>query len=135
MADRVEKVTQQVTEQPANTSAAGNTTVREVSEARPAKSTLAARIIWYIAGVILVLLAFRFVLAALGANQGNTFVELIFNVTNPLVAPFFGIFSYDDYQYGVSRIEFFTLVAMAVYAVIAWGLARLLTINHAEPKA
>jgi hypothetical protein len=134
MADRVERVTQQVSE-PANTSATNNTTVREVSEAKASGQTLAARIIWYIAGVIIVLLAFRFVLAMLGANQGNGFVRFIFNASHPLVAPFFGIFSYDDYQYGVSRVELFTLIAMAVYAVIAWGLARLLTLNRAEPRA
>jgi hypothetical protein len=122
-----EKVTK-VVERPANDN------VREVREVddRPSGTTLLARIIWYVAGVILVLLAFRFVLALLGANQGNPFVEFIFDVTNPLVAPFFNVFSYDDYVYGESRFEGYTLFAMAVYAIIAWGLAKLATINRPE---
>jgi hypothetical protein len=129
MAERIERVTQ-VTEQPA----ANTSTVREVSEAKADGLTLAARIIWYIAGVILVLLAFRFVLAMLGANQGNGFVRFIFDVSHPLVAPFFGAFSYSNYVYGVARVEFYTLLAMAVYAVIAWGLARLVTLPKPDPR-
>jgi hypothetical protein len=95
------------------------------------QQNVAARIVWYVAGVLLVLLAFRFVLALLGANPSNGFVNFIYSVSHPFVAPFFGIFSY-NLRYGVSRFETFTLVAMAVYAVIAYGIARLLTINRAE---
>lgn len=92
----------------------------------PARNT-AARIVWYIAGLIITLLAFRFVLSLLGANRGNGFADFIYSVTYPFVAPFFGLFSY-DVQYGVSRFEFETLVAMAVYALIAWGIVKLLDI-------
>lgn len=105
--------------------------IREVSTARVSGSTVAVRIIWFIAGAILILLAFRFVLALLGANPANAFANFIYTTSYPFVAPFFGLFSYDR-QYGVSRFEIYTLVAMAVYAVIAWGLARLFTIG--EPR-
>ncbi|GAC1499386.1 MAG: hypothetical protein NVS1B10_02030 [Candidatus Saccharimonadales bacterium] len=90
---------------------------------------LAARIIWYIAGILLTLLAFRFVLALLGANPSNAFANFIYTVSHPFVAPFFGLFNY-NLQYGVSRFETFTLVAMAVYAIIAYGLAKLFTLNR-----
>ncbi len=89
----------------------------------------AVRVVWYIAGILLALLALRFLLAILGANQGNTFANFIYSVSYPFVAPFFGLFSY-RLQYGVSRFETYTLVAMAVYALIAWGIARLITINR-----
>jgi len=92
-------------------------------------SRLAARIIWYIAGVLLVLLAFRFVLALLGANPSNQFANFIYSVSHPFVAPFFSLFGY-DLKYGVSRFETFTLVAMLVYTVVAWGLARLFTLKR-----
>lgn len=104
--------------------------VREVSDADATVSgaTLAARIIWYIAGVLLVLLALRFILALLGANPTNGFANFIYTTSHPFVAPFFSLFGY-RLQYGVSRFEVYTLVAMAVYALIAWGLARLVTID------
>jgi hypothetical protein len=75
------------------------------------------------------LLAFRFILALLGANPGNWFANFIYDVSHPFVAPFFGLFSY-NYQYGVSKFETYTLVAMVVYAVVAWILAALVNINR-----
>jgi len=93
-------------------------------------TNLAARVIWYVAGILLVLLAFRFVLALLGANPNNGFANFIYSASHPFVAPFFSLFGY-NLRYGISRFETYTLVAMAVYAVIAWGLARLATLNQA----
>ncbi len=95
------------------------------------RSNLAARVIWFIAGVIITLLAFRFVLILLGANPSNGFANFIYSVSHPFAAPFFGLFSYNQ-QYGLSRVEVSTLVAMAVYAIIAFGLARLLTIAQRD---
>jgi hypothetical protein len=87
------------------------------------------RIVWFIAGVLLVLLAFRFVFALIGANPANGFADFIYTTSHPFVSPFFSLFSY-RLQYGVSRFEIFTLVAMAVYALIAFGIARLLVIDR-----
>ncbi len=92
---------------------------------------LASRVVWYIAGVIIVLLALRFVLILLGANQANSFVNFIYSLSYPFAVPFFGIFGY-SLKYGVSKVEVSTLVAMGVYALIAYGIARLLTINRAS---
>jgi len=82
-----------------------------------------SRVIWLAAGILLLLLGFRFVLSLLGANPGNAFANLIYNVSHPFVAPFFGLFHYNNIQYGVSRFEVYTLVAMAVYAAVAWILS------------
>lgn len=88
-------------------------------------TNVAARAIWLIAGLLLLLLAFRFVLALLGANPANTFASFIYTASHPFVAPFFSLFGY-NLQYGVSRFELFTLVAMAVYAAVAWALTSLI---------
>lgn len=93
------------------------------------KRNVATRIVWYIAGILLVLLAFRFVLTLLGANESNGFASFIYATTYPFVAPFFGLFSY-EIEYGVSRFEIFTLVAMAVYALIAYGIAQLFNLGR-----
>jgi len=89
-----------------------------------------SRIIWFVAGVILLLLAFRFVLALLGANTTNSFAQFIYNTSHPFVAPFFNLFNYNNIQYGSSRFEIYTLVAMAVYAAIAWVLSALANIGR-----
>lgn len=90
---------------------------------------VAVRVVWYIAGVLLTLLGLRFVLALLGANAGSGFVSFVYSVTYPFVAPFFGIFGY-DFTAGQARFEAYTLLAMLVYALIAWGVAKLLLINR-----
>jgi hypothetical protein len=61
----------------------------------------------------------------LGANTTNGFAQFIYNTSHPFAAPFFGLFHYNNINYGVSRFEVYTLVAMAVYAAVAWILAYL----------
>ena len=51
------------------------------------------QIIWYILGVIEILLAFRIVLKALAANQGSGFTNFIYTISNPFALPFRGILS------------------------------------------
>ncbi|MDL2363528.1 MAG: YggT family protein [Patescibacteria group bacterium] len=96
---------------------------------RVSGQTVAARVIWYIAGLILGLLALRFILALLGANKDNGFANFIFSVSHPFVAPFFTLFN-SDYSYGSSHVETYTLVAIAVYAVVAYAIAKLFTLNR-----
>jgi uncharacterized protein YggT (Ycf19 family) len=131
MADRVETV-EEVTAPVATAEPAANRQVtKQVSETSIGGSVLAARIVWYIAGVLLVLLAFRFVLTLMGANPSNGFANFIYSISHPFVAPFFGLFGY-KLQYGASRFEIFTIMAMAVYAIVAWGIAKLFTLNKPQ---
>jgi len=104
---------------------------RGSSAAGYSAQNLLTNIIWFVCGVLLVLLAFRFILALLGANPSNWFANFIYTVSHPFVAPFFGLFSY-NYHYGVSRFEIYTLVAMVVYAVIAWILSALVNLNRRD---
>jgi uncharacterized membrane protein len=90
---------------------------------------LVARIVWYIAGILLVLLGFRFILALLGANSSNGFANFIYKTSHPFVSPFFSLFSYKQ-SYGVSHFEIYTLIAMVVYAIVAWGIVKLVNLNQ-----
>jgi hypothetical protein len=83
----------------------------------------AYQVIWYILGVIEVLLLFRIILKALGANPFSGFANLIYTLSNPLALPFRGIF-----QSGVvegSIFEWSTVIAGVVYAIIALGIVQL----------
>lgn len=93
------------------------------------KDSIASRVVWLIAGIIITLLAFRFVLILLGANSESGFANLIYTVSHPFAAPFFGLFNYQQ-QYGESKFELSTLVAMAVYALVAFGISKLITIRQ-----
>ncbi len=95
------------------------------------QSLIAARLVWFLAGVLLVLLAFRFVLLLMGANPANGFANFIYTTSYPFAAPFFGLFGY-SIKYGVSRVEVSTLIAMAVYGLVAFGIYNLLNIGRAS---
>lgn len=86
------------------------------------------QIIWYILGVIEVLLVFRLVLKVLGANPYTGFTSFIYAITNPLALPFNGIFATSST--GNSMIEWSTIIAGVVYLCIAWGLVYLLNLIY-----
>lgn len=114
----------------------GNTAVSRHTVARKTNvpgSILAQRVVYYIAGIIVALLLIRVILQLLGANQGNGFVDFIYGVSGFFAAPFYGIFSYQP-TYGRSVLEVSSLVAIVVYVLVAWGIARLFTLgsSHAE---
>lgn len=125
---------EEVREVQETTSVDGNTVqkTQRISDTRGQDAherNVADRIVWYIAGVLITLLSIRFVLSLLGANRGNGFADFIYSVTYPFAAPFFGLFGY-QVQYGVSRFEIETLVAIAVYALVAYGISKLIHINR-----
>ncbi len=86
------------------------------------------RIIWFIAGLISVVIALRFVFLLLGANRGADFTDFIYSISAPFVAPFTGIFG--EPTYGRSVFEVSSVLAIVIYLLIAWGLAKLLTIGR-----
>jgi|JI6StandDraft_1071083.scaffolds.fasta_scaffold15239_2 uncharacterized protein YggT (Ycf19 family) len=92
------------------------------------RMNVAERFIWLIAGIIMGLLALRFLLRLLGANPNNGFADFIYSVSQPFAAPFFGLFNYTA-DLGAGRFEFETLIAILVYALIAWVLAKLVTLG------
>lgn len=86
------------------------------------------QVIWYILGLIEVLLIFRVSLKALGANPLIGFTNLVYTITEPLVAPFQGILGVS--VSGGAVIEWSTLIAAIVYICIAWGLVYLLDLIY-----
>lgn len=82
----------------------------------------AYQVIWYILGVIEVLLVFRVILKALGANPYSGFANLIYTLSDPLAIPFRGIFQISVVSGSV--FEWSTIIAGAVYAIVAYGLVQ-----------
>ena len=81
------------------------------------------QIVWYILGLIEVLLAFRFVLKLLGANSAAGFTSFIYGVTNIFASPFLSVFR--KTQVAGNIFEWTTLLAMLVYWVLAFGIIKL----------
>ena len=90
---------------------------------RRAMSTKLVRAIYLILGLIEAVLLIRFVLKALGANAEAGFAQLIYGMTGPLVAPFMGLFGTPQAASGAT-LELHTVIALVIYALVAWLLAR-----------
>lgn len=83
-----------------------------------------ANVIYFLLGVLEMILALRFFFRLLGASQDNSFIPFLYNLSHVFVAPFNGIFH--DQALGTHSVfEFSTLIAMLVFALLAWGLVAL----------
>lgn len=87
------------------------------------------QIVWYVLGVIEVLLAFRFVLRLLGANPDAGFSSFIYGLSFPFAYPFSAVFG--STVVSGSVFEWTTLLAMAVYWLVAFGIVKLLSMSRA----
>jgi uncharacterized protein YggT (Ycf19 family) len=92
-----------------------------VTTAAPGPLYWAKRIVSLLFGILFVLLAIRIVLLLLVANPGNEIVDFVYSVTEPFVAPFRGMFQFDQVVAGDATLDF-----SAVVALIAWFLIYLL---------
>ena len=91
------------------------------------------QMIYWIFGLVEGLILVRLILKALGANQTAGFAQFIYGITAPLVAPFTGLFSNPVYQNSV--LELTSIVALIVYALVAWLLAKLVWILVGETRS
>jgi len=91
------------------------------------------QVIWYILGIIEVVLAFRILLKLLGANAYSGFTSFIYAISSPFASPFAGILGITGAAGMV--LEWSTLIAMAVYAVLAYGIVAFFQlVKPTNPK-
>ena len=92
----------------------------------PGYNYRAVQIVWFVTGLIAVLIGMRFILKLTAASPQAEFVAFIYAVTGPLVAPFRGIFP--DSTQGFNIFEPSSLIALVVYILLGWGIATLVKI-------
>ncbi len=97
----------------------GTTYVAEESPWAPAR-----RVVGLLFGVLATLIGLRILLLLLGANAGNGLVDAIYAITEPLVAPFRGVFSLDV----IAPTGATVLDVGALVALVGWSLIALLVI-------
>ena len=94
---------------------------RSVSVVRPSGSTVAARIVTLIFGLIQLVIGLRILFLLLNAREGNALVAGVLDISRPLVAPFEGIFQTNALQAGGSVLDL-----AAVAALIGWTVLELI---------
>ena len=91
-------------------------------------------LVYLVFGLIETLILIRFVLKVLGANPSAGFAEFIYGITNGLVAPFVGLFGTPSAGNG-SVLEPHSIVALIVYALVAWLIAKVVWLLFGETRS
>ena len=107
--------------------------VRDVAAERRMKFYMINRVLWSLLAFLEILLAFRFVLRMIAANPDSGFGMFMYGVTGVFVAPFNGLIATPTS--GGSALELTTLIAMAVYALVFWGIAYIIRMIAERPNA
>ena len=89
--------------------------------------------IWLLFGIVEGILVMRFILKLLGANEAAGFASFIYGASAPFVAPFSNLFA--NPSSGGSILELTTLIAIIVYALIAWLIARVIWLLAGESRS
>jgi YggT family protein len=101
-------------------------------EARQSRAAWLENLVYFVFGGISLLIAARVLLKAIGANPENGFTNLIYQLSRPFVAPFLTMV--EPIQLGTTAVfEIASIVAIIVYLILAWLLAKLLTLLFNRP--
>lgn len=90
------------------------------------------QLIWLLVGLLEGLLALRFIFKLIGVNAANAFASLLYAVTDLFVAPFASLTGAPAAAGMVLEVS--TLIAMIVYALIGWALARIAYVLFYRPR-
>ncbi len=117
--------------EPTSKPAATNVTVSTASAAHPSIWT-ASRVIALVFSVLEVLLLVRFALKLFGANAEQALASAIYGVTEPLVAPFRGIFAQPTGTPVVEIATLLSIVFLVLVAALAVAIVRAATGRRSE---
>jgi len=109
-----------------------NTTRHDPGQAGRETTFKATQLIWLFLGILETVLALRFIFKLIGVNAANTFATFLYNLTDFFVAPFASLTGAP--AAGGMVFEFSTILAMIVYALVGWGLVRLINVLFYKPR-
>ena len=92
----------------------------------------ATQVIWLLISIFEALLALRFVLKLIGANPASPFAAALYGFTGLFLYPFAGLIGTP--AAGGMILEISTLIAMLVYALIAWAIERIIFVIFYRPR-
>ena len=81
--------------------------------------------IYWLAGMLEILLGLRFFLRLFGANPENEFAQLINNLSAPFVAPFSTLFISPTANDAENIFDVNIIIAIAVYALLSYFVTSL----------
>jgi len=108
------------------------TTQKEPERERRIFTFKATQLIWLFLGILEGLLALRFVLKLIAANPASPIAAAIYGFTHLFLLPFAGLTATPSA--GGMVLELSTMIAMVVYALIAWAIERTIWVIFYRPR-
>lgn len=90
-------------------------------------------IVYFLFGALELLLAIRVVLHLVGANADNGFASFVYGLSAPFVALFASLVQNPTLG-GTAVLEITTIIAMLVWAIVAWLVGRLIWLALSRPR-
>lgn len=119
-----------IVEDPATGSSQVSQTTQQVAsptEVKVSRANKKDQVVWYIIGIINVLLVLRVVFLLLGARDAG-FASFLYSLTAPFVSLFTGIFpapTVDGAYFDTAAI-----LAIVVFSLLGWGISKLIDVMH-----
>lgn len=108
------------------------TTHREPERERRIFTFKATQLVWLLFGILEALLALRIGLKLIGANPESPIAAFIYGFTSLFLLPFEGLIGTPEA--GGMVLELTSVIAMLVYALIAWALERIIWVIFYRPR-
>ncbi len=108
------------------------TTQREPERERRIFTFKATQLVWLLFGILEALIALRIGLKLIGANPESPVAVFIYGFTSLFLAPFAGLTGTPTA--GGMVLEISSVIAMVVYALIAWALERIAWVVFYRPR-
>jgi len=109
---------------------------KERSIAAANQNSAIARVVnitYFLFGMLELLLAVRVILHLVGANADNGFANFIYGLSAPFVALFVSLLK-NPVLSTTAVLEVTTVIAMIVYAMLAWLIGRLIWLALSRPR-
>lgn len=106
---------------------------RDVAAENRLRMMQITRIMWTVVGILEILLGLRFMLKLIAANPDSGFASFIYGITGAFTAPFNTLLGSPATEGSI--LEVTTLIAMAVYALFFWVVARVIVIASERTSA
>ncbi|HLE35588.1 MAG TPA: YggT family protein [Candidatus Acidoferrales bacterium] len=108
------------------------TTQKEPERERRIFTFKATQLVWLLFGILEALIALRIGLKLIGANPASPIAEFIYGFTSLFLLPFAGLTATPSA--GGMVLEISSVIAMLVYALIAWALERTIWVIFYRPR-
>lgn len=92
----------------------------------------ATQVVWLVFGILEVMILLRIALKALGANAASPIATFIYGFTDLFLWPFLGLTGTPTA--GGMVLEISSLIAVVVYALIAYALAKIIWVIFYRPR-